>query len=97
MYCYKEKVPFDMDISYFMTSTEKAYVADRKETYSSFFLVNNKNVSYVDYGLKFLDNADLDNDNYDELVFRMDKYNYSAYLLVTDKWQTFLTNNWSYH
>ncbi|RZJ99783.1 MAG: hypothetical protein EOO43_25860 [Flavobacterium sp.] len=97
MYCYKEKVPFDMDISNFMTGTEKAYVAERKETYSSFFLVDNGNISYVDYGLKFLDNVDLDNDGYDELIFRMDKYNYSAYLLVTEKWQTFLTNKWSYH
>jgi hypothetical protein len=97
MYCYKEKVPFDTDTDYFLTSTQRHSIAYNKQTPNSFFLVNNGKVSYIDYGLKLLDNIDLDNDGYDELLFRMDKYNYSAYLLITDKWQTYLTNNWSYH
>jgi hypothetical protein len=97
MYCYKEEVPFNTDLSYFLTSTQKYYVSERKETYNSYFLVNKNVVSYIDYGLKYLDSGDYDNDGYDEIIFRMDKYNYTGYLMVTNKWEDFLINSWNYH
>lgn len=97
MYCYKDKVPFDTDLSYFMTSTQKYTISERRETNNSYFLVNKTKVTYIDYELKFLDSGDFDNDGYEEIVFRMDKYNYRGYIMVTDKWNNFLTNSWSYH
>lgn len=97
MYCYQDEVPFDTELSYFMKSTQKYGISQRKETSHSFFLVNKSKVKYIDYGLKYLDSGDFDNDGYEEIIFRMDKYNYSAYLMVTNKWMEFLTNGWSYH
>jgi len=97
MYCYKDKVPFDTDMSYFLTSTQKYSVSERKETYNSYFLVNKSKVTYTDYDLKYLDSGDFDNDGYEEIIFRMDKYNYTGYLMVTNKWNDFLTNHWNYH
>jgi hypothetical protein len=97
MYCYKDKVPFDTDLSYFLSSTQKYSISERKETYNSYFLVNKSKVTYIDYDLKYLDSGDFDNDGYEEIIFRMDKYNYTGYLMVTDKWNSFLTNSWSYH
>lgn len=97
MYCYKDKVSFNTDLSYFLTSTQKYSISERKETYNSYFLVNKSMVTYIDYGLKYLDSGDFDNDGYEEIIFRMDKYNYTGYLMVTNKWSSFLTNSWSYH
>ena len=97
MYCYQDEVPFNTELSYFMTSTQKYGISERKETHHSFFLVNKSKVTYLDYGLKYLDSCDFDNDGYEEIIFRMDKYNYTAYLMVTNKWTEFLTNGWSYH
>lgn len=97
MYCYKDKVPFDTDLSYFLTGTQKYSISERKETYNSYFLVNKSKVTYIDYDLKYLDSGDFDNDGYEEIIFRMDKYNYSGYLMVTDKWNDIFTNSWSYH
>ena len=97
MYCYQDKVPFNTELSYFMTSTQKYSISERKETYHSFFLVNKSKVTYLDYGLKYLDSGDFDNDGYEEIFFRMDKYNYTAYLMVTNKWTDFLINSWNYH
>jgi hypothetical protein len=97
MYCYKDKVPFDKDLSYFLSSTQKFSIAERRETYNAYFLVNKAAVTYVDYDLKYLDSGDFDDDGYDEIVFRMDKYNYTGYLMVTNKWTDFFTKSWSYH
>ena len=99
MYCFTDKVPFDTDISYFERSgnVSAQLIARKNQTSQCYFLVNNKQVSYIDYGLKIVDNVDLDNDGYDELVFRFDKYNNSGYILLTDKWKTYLTNSFVYH
>ncbi|GAB2831037.1 hypothetical protein [Ferruginibacter profundus] len=97
MYCYKEKVPFNTDSSYFLSSSEKYSISQTKETANSFFLVNKSKISYIDYGLKYLDSGDFDNDGYEEIIFRMDKYNYTGYLMVTNKWDNVVTNYWNYH
>ena len=97
MYCYKDKVPFDTDLSHFLSSTQKFAISERKETYNSYFLVNKSKVTYIDYDLKYIDSEDFDNDGYEEIIFRMDKYNYRAYLMVTNKWTEFLINSWTYH
>lgn len=97
MYCYKDEVPFDTDLSYFLSSTQKYSISERRITYKSYFLVNNSKVTYIDYDLKYLDSGDFDNDGYEEIIFRMDKYNYTGYLMVTNKWNDFLTHSWNYH
>jgi hypothetical protein len=97
MYCYKDKVPFSTDLSYFLTNTQKYSISERKLTHKSYFLVNYSKLSYIDYELKYLESADFDNDGYEEIIFRMDKYNYTAYLMVTNKWRDVLIHSWNYH
>ncbi len=97
MLCYEYSIPFQEAKALRFGSTEKNFIALQEFTPRANFLINKGEVQYIEYGLQYLDNADFDGDGYDEIIFRMHKYNYLGYLLLTDKWTKTFLYHWTYH
>jgi hypothetical protein len=97
MYCYEDRVSFAQDTLNQWNSTEKNFISSSHVTYKACFLISKEKVTYLDYDLMMLDHGDFDNDGFDEIIFKFEKYNKDGYLLITDKLTKKLKTHWSYH
>lgn len=104
MYCYSRQVSFAQDTLgndeqgfLIWSSTETMAASQEQFTPNAYFFVNGKEVSYINNKIALLDFGDYDNDGYEEIIFKVEKYNYDAYLMICDKWKNVIENGWSYH
>jgi hypothetical protein len=94
MYHYSDTVPFAHK---YWSRVEKANLDVKNFTPSAWFVVTDDDVRYLDYNITLLDHADYDNDGFDELLFRVQKYNWDGYTLLTDKFRKVLYRSWSFN
>jgi len=104
MYCYSEQVSFARDTmeideknNLIWSSLEPMYASKEQFTPNGYFLVVGGKVSYIDNKMSLLDFGDYDNDGYEEIIFRVKKYNYDGYLMICEQWKNVVKKGWSYH
>ena len=104
MYCYSRQVTFAQDTLgsdeqgfLIWSSTETMNASKQQFTSNAYFFINGKEVSYINNKISLLDFGDYDNDGYEEIIFKVEKYNYDGYLMICDKWKNVIENGWNYH
>ena len=104
MYCYRDSITFERDTTALQNGDEVIWfnwemqnASTEQLTRNSWFFVNGNKVSFVSQNLIFFDNGDFDNDGYDEIIFKFEKYNHDGYIMLCDKFQKIISSGWSYH